>query len=229
MLVITFSKPEKGSIIFKRTIDEMNNIGVNSLGIVTMISVFMGAVTTIQTAYQLIASYIADSVIGSVVSDSTILELSPTITSLVLAGRVGSNIASEIGTMRVSEQIDALDVMGINSAGYLIMPKIIAGLIAIPTLVVLSMGLSIGGGIFAGHFTGIVSINDFVLGMRDTFRTFTLIFALIKAFSFAFVLTSIPAFQGYYTRGGALEVGQSSTRAVVVSCVFILFLDYLLF
>lgn len=223
-----FSKPEKGKIIVQRIFIEMNNIGVRSLGIVTMISVFMGAVTTIQTAYQLISGLVADSVIGSVVSDSSILELSPTITCLVLAGRVGSNIASEIGTMRVTEQIDALEVMGINSAGYLILPKIIASLLVIPMLVIISMTLSISGGIAAGHYTGIVSMADFVEGARDSFRTFTLIFALMKAFSFAFVISSVPAFQGFYTSGGALEVGRSSTKAVVLSCVFILLLDYLL-
>lgn len=224
----TFSKPEQTRLYIQRIIVEMNNIGINSLGIVILISVFMGAVTTIQTAYQLVSGLIADSVIGSVVSDSSILELSPTITSLVLAGRIGSNIASEIGTMRVSEQIDALEVMGINSAGYLIFPKIIAALLVIPMLVIISMFLSISGGIFAGHLTGIVTSADFIQGARTTFRTYTLIFALIKAVTFAFVISSIPAYQGYFTKGGALEVGKASTRAVVVSCVFILFLDYIL-
>ncbi len=188
----------------------------------------MGAVTTIQTSYQLVSNLFSNSVIGSVVSNSTILELSPTITTLVLAGRVGSSIASEIGTMRVSEQIDALEVMGINSAGYLIFPKIVAALFVIPMLVIISMFLTISGGILAGEVTNILTMKEFLEGTRNTFRTFTLVFSLIKAVTFAFVLSSVPSYQGYYTYGGALEVGQSSTRAVVLSCVFILFLDYLL-
>lgn len=224
----TFSKPEKGKLYLQRILSEMNNIGVKSLGIVIMISVFMGAVTTIQTSYQLVSDFISNSVIGSVVSNSTILELSPTITSLVLAGRVGSSIASEIGTMRVSEQIDALEVMGINSAGYLILPKIVAALFVIPMLVIISMFLSISGGILAGEVTNILSMEEFLTGTRSTFKTFTLVFSLMKAFTFAFVISSVPAYQGYYTYGGSLEVGQSSTKAVVLSCVFILFLDYLL-
>lgn len=228
LLRTAFSKPEKKRIYWKRLIQEMDNIGVNSLGIVTMISVFMGAVTTVQTAYQLVSALIEDYVIGQVVSDSTILELSPTITCLVLAGRVGSNIASEIGTMRVSEQIDALEVMGINAAGYLILPKLLASLIVIPMLVLISMFLSILGGMIAGQLTGIVSFDDFIFGAHTSFRTYTLVFALIKSFAFAFVLGTIPSYHGFYTKGGALEVGQASTRAVVLSCVFILFLDYLL-
>lgn len=224
----TFSKPEKGRLYLQRTLSEMDNIGVKSLGIVILISIFMGAVTTIQTAYQLVSDLISKSVIGSVVSNSSMLELSPTITSLVLAGRIGSSIASEIGTMRVSEQIDALEVMGINSAGYLILPKIIAAVLVIPMLVIISMFLAISGGIVAGEATGIVSSHDFLEGTRATFKNFTLIFALMKAFAFAFVISSVPAYQGYYTAGGSLEVGQSSTKAVVLSCVFILFLDYLL-
>jgi len=228
LLKNTFSRPEKGSLYVQRTLAEMNNIGVKSLGIVVLISVFMGAVTTIQTSYQLVSNLISSSVIGSVVSNSTILELSPTVTSLVLAGRIGSSIASEIGTMRVSEQIDALEVMGINSAGYLILPKIIASLIVIPMLIIISMFLSLSGGILAGELTNILSREEFLSGARSSFKTFTLIFALMKAFTFAFVISSIPAYQGYFTHGGSLEVGQSSTKAVVLSCVFILFLDYLL-
>jgi len=228
LLKNTFSKPEKLGLYGHRLIAEMNSIGVNSLGIVIMISVFMGAVTTVQTAYQLTAGLISNSVIGSVVSQSTILELSPSITSLVLAGRVGSSIASEIGTMKVTEQVDALEVMGINSASFLILPKIIAAVIMIPLLVIISIFLSISGGILAGHLTGIVSYQDFVEGLRNSFEVYTLVFSLIKAFSFAFVISSVSAYQGYYTKGGALEVGQSSTKAVVVSCLMILFMDYLL-
>jgi len=223
-----FSKPERAGVYVTQTFREMNSLGVGSLAIVVLTSVFMGAVTTVQTAYQLFGAYIAKSVIGSVVSDSMMLELAPTIVGLVLAGKVGSNIASEIGTMRVSEQIDALEVMGINSKGYLVAPKIIAGIIMIPLLIAIAMFVGILGGLLAGQISGILPQEAFIEGARDTFKPFTLYFGLIKAATFAFIITSVSAYQGYFTKGGALEVGESSTRAVVYSAVLILFSDYLL-
>ena len=223
-----FSKPEKLSVYIDRTITEMNNIGVGSLSIVVIIAIFQGAVTTLQIAYQLISPLIAKPVIGSIVSDSSMLELAPTITCLVLAGKVGSNIASEIGTMRVSEQIDALEVMGINSSGYLALPKIVAGLIMIPMLVIISIFLSNLGGVIAGEASGILTYEEYFQGARESFMPFNLLFSLIKAFTYAFIITSVSAFQGYTTNGGALEVGASSTKAVVYSAVAILFSDYLL-
>ena len=228
MLGSVFSKPERRSIYFQRFMYEANAVGVESLGIVAIVSIFIGAVTTINTAYQLVAGFIADSVIGSVVSDSTILELSPTITSLILAGKVGSNMATELGSMRVSEQIDAMDVMGVNSRGFLIFPKIMASIVMIPLLILISMGLSIGGGIAVGHFTGIVSIGDFTEGARSSFRLFTFIFAMIKTFTFAFIIGSVSSYQGYHVSGGSIDVGKASTRAVVYSSVLILLSDYLL-
>jgi phospholipid/cholesterol/gamma-HCH transport system permease protein len=223
-----FSKPDKWPVFFRRVMDEMNNIGIGSLPIVAIISIFIGAVTTVQTAYQLVVSYIPMSVIGQIVSDSTILELSPTIMSLVLAGKVGSHIASEVGTMRVTEQIDALDVMGINAAGYLILPKIIAGMFMFPMLNVVSIVLSIWGGITAGDLSGILTQDQFLEGARETFSGFVVFFSILKAFTFSIIITSISAYQGFYTKGGALEVGKASTRAVVFSCVVILFADYVL-
>lgn len=223
-----FSKPEKLNVYVDRTFTEMNNIGVGSLTIVVIIAVFQGAVTTLQIAYQLISPLIAKPVIGSIVSDSSMLELAPTITCLVLAGKVGSHIASEIGTMRVSEQIDALEVMGINSSGYLALPKIIAGLIMIPLLVVISIFLSNLGGIIAGMASGILTPQEYLQGARESFLSFNLIFSLIKSFTYAFIITTVSCFQGYFTNGGALEVGSSSTKAVVYSAVAILFADYLL-
>lgn len=223
-----FSKPEKLTVYVDRTITEMNNIGVGSIAIVVIIAIFQGAVTTLQIAYQLISPLIAKPVIGSIVSDSSMLELAPTITCLVLAGKVGSHIASEIGTMRVSEQIDALEVMGINSSGYLALPKIVAGLIMIPLLVVVSIFLSNTGGIVAGLASGILTPQEYLQGARESFLTFNLIFSLIKAFTYAFIITTISCYQGYFTHGGALEVGSSSTKAVVYSAVAILFADYLL-
>ena len=161
-------------------------------------------------------------------AESTILEPGPNITCLVLAGKVGSHIASELGTMRVSEQIDALEVMGINAIAYLALPKIIAGLIMIPCLIIIADFLSISGGYLAGGWSGIVSHEDFLYGARDAFRPKTLWFSIFKTFTFAFIITSISSYEGYYTKGGALEVGESSTRAVVRSCVALLFADYLL-
>lgn len=224
----TFSKAEQRKIYMRRIFEEANALGVQSLGIVTIISVFVGAVTTVNTAYQLVSDLISPSVIGSVVSDSTILELAPTITSLVLAGKIGSNIATELGSMRVSEQIDAMEVMGVNSAGYLVLPKIIAALIMLPCLIIIAMFLSIMGGYMVGYFTGIVSPELFVTGARETFKLYTFIFALIKTVTFAFIISSVSSYQGYYVDGGSIEVGRASTRAVVYSSVLILLSDYVL-
>jgi phospholipid/cholesterol/gamma-HCH transport system permease protein len=185
-------------------------------------------VLTIEIAYQLVAPWISLTVVGSIVSDTSMLELSPTVTALVLAGRVGSNISAEIGNMKISEQIDALEVMGINSANYLIFPKIIASLISIPLLIIISIALSQVGGLWAGHILNIVSVQDFVEGARASFKTFTLIYAIIKAFTFAFIISSISSYQGYFVVGGSVEVSKASTRAVVQSCIFILIFDYLL-
>jgi phospholipid/cholesterol/gamma-HCH transport system permease protein len=223
-----FNRPERFKIYLRRTLDEMYVIGNGSITIVAIISIFTGAVTTVQTGYQLVSGWISREVIGSIVSDSVILELAPTITSLVLAGKIGSSIASEIGTMRVTEQIDALDVMGINARGYLALPKIIAGLIMIPCLVLIAMFLGISGGYFAGKLSGILTPEQFVTGAQSTFRTFTLQFSIIKSFTYAFIITSVSAYHGYYVQGGAREVGEASTRAVVYSCELILFSDYLL-
>jgi len=228
MLRNTFSKPEQRAIYFRRIFDESQAIGVESLGIVAIVSVFIGAVTTINTSYQLVSSWIPDSVIGQIVSDSTILELSPTIASLVLAGKIGSNIATEIGTMRVSEQIDALEVMGVNSAGYLVLPKIIAALFMLPALIVISMFLSILGGYLVGMYAGIVSPDHFLSGAQSTFKIFTFEFAMIKTVTFAFLIASVSSYQGYYADGGSIEVGRASTRAVVYSSVLILLFDFLL-
>ena len=223
-----FSKPEKFDVYANRLFAEMVAIGIGSLPIVILISIFQGAVTTVQTAYQLVTPMIPKTTIGIIVSDSTILELAPTITSLVLAGKVGSHIASEIGTMRINEEIDALEVMGINSAAFLGLPKILAGIIMVPLLVIISIFLSELGGILAGHFSGVLTADEFIQGARSTFQLFTLQFSLIKAFTFGFIITSVSSFHGYFTHGGALEVGESSTKAVVYSSVMILVSDYLL-
>ena len=222
------AKPERTNVFFKRLMDEMYKIGIGSLPIIAITSLFIGAVTTVQTAYQLVSGLIAKSVIGTIVSDSTMLELGPTISCLVLSGKVGAHIASEIGNMRISEQIDALDVMGINAPGYLALPKILAGMIMIPILNIIAITLSIYGGYTAGELSGILTHEEFITGARSTFKGFTLFFSTVKAFTFAFLITSVSSYQGFYTTGGALGVGESSTRAVVYSSVLVLFFDYIL-
>ncbi|MEZ4843566.1 MAG: ABC transporter permease [Bacteroidia bacterium] len=223
-----FAKPEKWSVYWERIVLEMKNIGVGSLSIVAIIAIFQGAVTTLQIAYQLVSALVPKTAIGSIVSDSSMLELAPTITCLVLAGKVGSHIASEIGTMKVSEQIDALEIMGINAPAFVALPKIIAGLVMVPCLIIFSIFLSNTGGIIAGKASGILTSDEFIQGARESFLRFNLIFSLIKAFTYAFIITSVSSYHGYRTEGGALEVGQSSTKAVVYSAILILFSDYLL-
>jgi phospholipid/cholesterol/gamma-HCH transport system permease protein len=228
LLKRTIAKPEKTSIYWREVAQQMVDIGIGSVAIVIIVSVFLGAVITVQTAFQLTTPLIPDSTIGSIVTNSSILEMAPTVVCLILAGKVGSNVASEIGTMRISEQIDALEIMGVNAAAYLIMPKIIAAVVMIPCLVVISGFLCVLSGLAVGHITGIVSAQDFMAGATGYFIPFTVTFALIKAFTFGFIISSVAAYYGYYTEGGALEVGRASTRAVVVCCVLILLADYVL-
>jgi phospholipid/cholesterol/gamma-HCH transport system permease protein len=223
-----FKRPERFKVFAKQTLNEMSSIGVGSFGIVSLISVFTGAVATIQIGVQLVSGLVPDYMLGTFVRDSNIYEFSPTITCLVLAGKVGSSIASEMGTMKVTEQIDALEIMGINSANYLVLPKILAGVLTIPLLVVYSMVLSIIGGALSGVLGDIISADAYVRGLRTDFVPFSVGFALIKATTFAFLITSISAYHGYRTEGGALEVGRSSTMAVVYSAVAVIIFDYLL-
>ena len=222
----TFSKPERSRVIWRRFFEESNSIGIQSLGIVAIVSLFVGAVTCINTAYQLVSALIPDSAIGSVVSESSILELAPVLISLVLAGKVGSNIATELGYMRLTEQVDAIEVMGVNSASYLILPKLIASLIMIPALIIVGQALSILGGLIVGELIGVVGIYDFISGAVEVFRIKTFIISMVKAFSFAFLISSVAAYQGYTVVGGSREVGEASTRTVVYSCILILLSDY---
>lgn len=223
-----FSRPENGKMYWKEFIHQCTEIGFGSLGIVAIISVFIGAVSTIQTAYQLVSPLIPPSTIAQIVRDTVILEFAPTLVCIVLAGVAGSRIASELGNMRVSEQIDALEIMGINTKTYLILPKITAALLMIPLLVVLAMALGIWGGRLAATASGIISGSIYDKGLLEFFVPFNVIFALIKSYVFSFIIASIPAFYGYYVKGGALEIGRASTKAVVVSCILILFADYVL-
>jgi len=223
-----FSKMESFQTYAKRFIDECVQIGLNSIVIVSIVSIFIGAVTTIQTAYNLVSPLIADYIISVVVRDMTILELAPSITAVVFAGKVGSNIAGELGTMRITEQIDALEVMGINSASFLVLPKIMATLVMYPLLVILAGFLSIYGGYWAGVTSGIISAQDYIYGIQYELIEFTVVFAMIKSFVFAFLIASISSYKGYYTQGGALEVGKASTSAVTNSVIAVLGADYLL-
>jgi len=213
---------------WKEFMHQCSEIGIGSLGIVVIISFFMGAVSALQTAYQLTSPVLPKSTIAQIVRDTVILEFAPTLVCIVLAGVVGSKIASELGNMRVSEQIDALEIMGINTKTYLVLPKILAALMMIPLLIVISMGLGIWGGRVAGVTTGILSQNHYDRGLLENFVPYNVFFALVKGYTFSFIISSIPAFYGYHVQGGALEIGRASTKAVVVSCVAILFADYLL-
>ena len=204
---------------------EMVSQGIGSLGIICIISVFIGAVAAIQVAFQLISPLIPKEVVGSISRDSTILEFSPTISALVLSGRIGSSIASQIGTMRVTEQIDALEIMGVNAPGYLIAPKIIAGVSMIPLLVIISVILGLSGGYIACLVSRDVAPTDYIMGLKDGFNTVTVTVCAVKATVFGFIITSVCSYFGFYTSGGALEVGQSATKGVVFSCIWILFAD----
>lgn len=223
------SRPEKAKIFFKQTLFEIDKLGINSLGIVAIISIFMGAVVTLQTTINLENPLIPSFYIGLTTRDTLILEFSSTIVSLILAGKVGSNIASEIGTMRITEQIDALEIMGINPASYLVLPKITACVFINPFLVVLSIFIGLVGGFFVVLFTGsIVTVPDYIFGIRYAFEPFYITYTLIKTVVFAFIIASVSSYRGYYTQGGALEVGKSSTDGVVNSMVVILIANYLL-
>jgi phospholipid/cholesterol/gamma-HCH transport system permease protein len=228
LLQLSFKKPEKFSVYWKEVMLEMVSVGIGSLGIISIISVFIGAATTIQVAFQLSSPLVPRSIAGSIARDSNILEFSPTISSLVLAGRIGSSFASQIGTMRVTEQIDALEIMGVNAPGYLISPKIIASITMVPMLVIISIMLGITGGYIACIITGDITPADYIMGVNDGFDGLTIRVALVKAFVFGFIIASICSYQGFYTSGGALEVGQSATAGVVYSCVWILFADLMI-
>lgn len=223
-----FKRPERFRTYYHLIIDECILIGIDSIFLVILVSTFMGAVTTVQTAYNMIAPYIPDYVISQVVREMTILELAPTVMAIVYAGKVGSSMSGNLGTMRITEQIDALEVMGINSVSYLVLPKIVASMLMYPLLVIVAGICSLLGGYFVGILTNIITPHDYVYGLRYVFREFTVFFALIKSVVFAFLVASISSYKGYYTRGGALEVGISSTQAVTTSVIAILSADYLL-
>jgi len=228
MLKGMISKPENSKLYWKEFMHQCSEIGIGSLGIVCIISIFMGAVSALQTAYQITSPFVSKLIIAQIIRDTVILEFAPTLICIVLAGVVGSKIASELGNMRVSEQIDAIEIMGINSKTYLILPKIAAALITIPMLVVLAMVLGIYGGRLTVDLSGIISTETYDRGLIELFKPYNVFFSMMKAYTFAFIVSSIPAYFGYYVKGGSLEIGRNSTKSVVVTCVVILFADYIL-
>lgn len=228
LLSRVFTKPEKPKIYLQQTIREMESLGLNSVGIVIIISIFIGAVITLQTRYNLESSWIPLYLIGLTARDTLLLEFSSTMVGLILAGKVGSNIASEIGTMRITEQIDALEMMGINSASYLILPKIVATMLFNPFLTLISMFVGLIGGWMAVILTGALPSADYIFGIQYLFVPFYITYALVKTVVYAFIITSVSAFYGYNVQGGALEVGRASTRGVVYSSILILLADLVL-
>jgi phospholipid/cholesterol/gamma-HCH transport system permease protein len=223
-----FRKPDRINIFFRQILTEFQNLGLDSLGIVIIISIFVGAVVALQTAYNIDSPLIPLTMVGFTTRQSIILEFSPTMISLVLAGKVGSRIASEIGTMRVTEQIDALEIMGINPANFLVQPKVFASVMINPVLIIFSIGFALFGGWLACIATGIVTSHDYIIGLQSWFEPYTITYALIKTAVFAFLITTVSGFQGYHTKGGALEVGSASTKAVVYSSILIIVFNLIL-
>ncbi len=223
-----FRLPENWGMYYKETIRQMYDIGVGSLMIIFVVSIFIGAVTAVQFTYQLEGTMIPSYYIGYIVRDMAIIELAVTFSSIILAGKVGSNISSEIGGMRQKEHIDAMEIMGVNTSSYLVLPKLIAALIMIPILVSVSAIVSIAGGYFATTYSGAYSHEEFVEGLRSFFIPWNVVIMYIKAFVFAYILTSIACYQGYFVKGGNIELGQASTRAVVFGIIVILIADYII-
>lgn len=222
------SFPQRWKIFFRQYLNEVQKLGIDSIWIVIIISFFIGAVIVVQIALNMENGLLPRYTVGFVSREIIVLEFSSSIMSLILAGKVGSNIASEIGTMRVTEQIDALEIMGVNSANYLVLPKLIALMTFIPVLVVLSMFLGIFGGYFVCHFTHIVAVADFEYGIQSFFKPFYVWYSIIKSICFGGIIASVSAFFGYHAEGGSLEVGKASTNAVVISSILILISDLVL-
>ena len=228
LLARMFSKPEKHRIYFRKLFVEIEQLGLDSVGIVAIISIFMGGIITLQVAYNMSNPIFPSYLIGLGNRDTLILEFSSTIMGLIMAGKIGSNITSEIGSMRVTEQIDSLEIMGINSASYLILPKTIAVVFIFPFLFVLSVFFGLIGGLIVGPAVGAVTAPDYINGIQYLFTPYYVTFALIKSLVFGFLVATVPAYFGYYVEGGAFEVGTASTRAVVNTNILILVFDLIL-
>ncbi|MDA9808228.1 ABC transporter permease [Flavobacteriales bacterium] len=227
MMKKVMSKPEKFKVFWKQLLLEIEKVGINSIGIVLFISFFVGGVVSIQTAINMSSPLLPKYLVGLASRDSLILEFAPTMLSLILAGKVGSSIASELGSMRVSEQIDALEIMGVNSASFLILPKIIATIFFFPFLVILSMGIGMVGAWIGGLSVDVTTV-DFLSGLKYDFNPFYVTYSLIKTVVFAFIIASVSSYFGYFTKGGSIAVGKSSTKAVVSSSILILVCNFIL-
>lgn len=227
MMMKVMSKPEKFKVFWKQLLLEIEKVGIDSIGIVLFISFFVGGVVSIQTAINMSSPLLPNYLVGLASRDSLILEFAPTMLSLILAGKVGSSIASELGSMRVSEQIDALEIMGVNSASFLILPKIIATIFFFPFLVIISMGIGMVGA-WIGGLSVDVTTADFLSGLKYDFNPFYVTYSLIKTVVFAFIIASVSSYFGYFTKGGSIAVGKSSTKAVVSSSILILVCNFIL-
>ena len=223
-----FSQPEKFSILYRQTMREIEKTGINSFPIVVIISLFVGAVITIQTNYNIENPLLPKYLVGVTVRDSLLLEFSSTMMALILAGKVGSSIASELGMMRITEQIDALEVMGVNSASYLILPKVIASVLFFPILCLLSIMVGITGGFVSCLLADVIPPSEYIYGIQYAFYPYYIGYALTKTVFYAIIITSVSSYFGYYVKGGAVEVGKSSTKAVVQSSILILLANLIL-
>lgn len=228
LMVRVFKKPEKNSVYWRQLILEIDKLGIQSIGIVSIISVFMGGIITLQLTYNMVSPLMPDYIIGLGNRDTLILEFSSTVLSLMLAGKIGSNIATEIGSMRVTEQIDSMEIMGVNSASYLILPKIIAVVFISPFLFIISVACGLFGGLITGPMSGAITVATYMTGITKMFVPYYVTFSMIKILVFGFLIATVPAYLGYYVQGGALEVGRASTRSVVSTSILILFFDLVL-
>ncbi len=228
MLRTAFGRPEKFIMYYREIVRQLYEIGIGSVMIVGLISIFIGAVSAVQFSYQLDGSLVPRYYIGYIVRDLSIIELAPTITCLVLAGNVGSNMSAELGGMRQKEHIDAMEIMGVNTAAFLIMPRMLAAIIIIPVLVFLAAIICILGGYLSTVPTNIIAEEEYIRGLRSFFDNYNVTMMFVKGFVFAFLLTTISCYQGYYVTGGSIELGKASTRAVVFSDVAILLADYII-
>lgn len=227
-LTQVFRVPDKWREFFKNVVFEINKLGIDSIPLVIIISIFIGAVITIQMTLNIVSPLLPSYSTGLATREILLLEFSSSILSLILAGKVGSNIASEIGTMRVTEQIDALDIMGINSANFIVLPKIVGFVAFVPVLTILSMFMGLIGGWMVAQFTDMITVQKYVYGIQTMFKEWYVWYGIIKTFFFAFIITSVAAYYGYYVKGGALEVGKASTNSVVSSSILILLADVIL-
>lgn len=221
-----FNKPENSTMYWKELLRQMNQIGVESVPIIAMVAMFIGAVTAVQFAYQIQDFLVPLYYVGFIVRDSMIIEMAPTVSCMILAGKVGSNIASELGNMRITSQIDAMEIMGINTPGYLLGTKIVAALITIPALIVVAAFVGIIGGMLATVLSDISTLQEYERGLRAFFVPFNVRLMLTKGVVFSLLLSTVSCYQGYHVEGGAIEIGQASTRAVVFSNILILIADY---